>query len=167
VRGAPIGAPVILGVAGLHNSGKTTLLEVLIPAVIGAGFTVATVKHIAHGDLDIDKGGSDTHRHKRAGATVAAAVSDTEAVYFHGKAHTLEEVLSRLEQLGPFDLVLVEGYKGSSIPKIVVGGAQHAGRAAYTWNGEQADAVRIASGLIGQLRKRASKAQQKEGKQGR
>ncbi len=152
---------MIVGVAGLQNSGKTTLLELLIPLIAAAGFTVATVKHIAHNDLRVDTGGTDTHRHRRAGARLAVAASDTETVYFHGGGRPLDEVLARLEALEAPDLVLVEGFKRSTLPKIVIGAVEHGGEARWRWDGTPKGAASIAEDLMTEVR--AERARSRKG----
>lgn len=150
-------SPMIVGIAGYQNSGKTTLVELLIPRVRGAGFKVATVKHIAHNDLRIDVGGSDTARHRKAGAHLSVAVSDGETVFFHEAGRTLEDVLRRIEQLEAPDLVLVEGFKGSAYPKIVIGAVEHGGLARWRWDGTPESAASIAEDLMIEIRgKRAA-----------
>ena len=37
--------PAVLAVSGLHNSGKTTLLEKLLPALRSRGLKVGIIKH--------------------------------------------------------------------------------------------------------------------------
>jgi molybdopterin-guanine dinucleotide biosynthesis protein B len=149
---APWRDPMILGVAGYQGAGKTTLVELVVARVVESGFTVATVKHVAHGDLRVDAGGTDTERHRRAGARAAVAVSDEETVYFHSARHGLDEVLARVSQMDDFDLVLVEGFKASPLPKIVVGEVEHGGRALFRWDGTAPDAARIAEQIMEQLR---------------
>ena len=71
---APTGGPVVLGVVGRPNSGKTTLIEQLIPELIRRGLRVGTVKRVARFDIDVP--GKDSWRHGQAGAdayTVASA----------------------------------------------------------------------------------------------
>jgi molybdopterin-guanine dinucleotide biosynthesis protein MobB len=143
---------MILGVAGYQNSGKTTLIELIAPRVCAAGFTVATVKHIAHDDLRVDAGGSDTQRHRQAGATLAAAVSDAETVYFHGGGNSLDQVLARIAALDAPDLILVEGFKRSGLPKIVIGTVQHGGPAKWRWDGTPEGAAQVAQEILVELR---------------
>lgn len=143
---------MILGVAGLQGSGKTTLVEQLVQRITASGYSVGTVKHVAHGDLRVDTGGKDTERHRRAGARAAVAVSDEETVYFHSTRHDLEQVLAKLAQLDTFDLVLVEGFKASPLPKIVVGPVEHGGPERFRWDGSAPDAARIAEEIMEQLR---------------
>ena len=58
----------ILSFVGRSNSGKTTLIERVIPELVRAGYKVATVKHAGHG-FDLDTEGKDSWRHKQAGAS--------------------------------------------------------------------------------------------------
>jgi molybdopterin-guanine dinucleotide biosynthesis protein B len=108
----------VFGVTGWKNSGKTTLVEALVRELTTRGWQVATVKH-AHHDFDIDKEGTDSFRHRKAGAKEVAIVSGRRWALMHELGEedepTLEEVLSRLS---PADLVLVEGYKRGSHQKI-------------------------------------------------
>jgi molybdopterin-guanine dinucleotide biosynthesis protein B len=108
----------VFGVTGWKNSGKTTLVEALVRELTGRGWRVATVKH-AHHDFDIDKEGTDSFRHRKAGAKEVAIVSGRRWALMHELGEegepTLEDVLSRLS---PADLVLIEGYKRGSHRKI-------------------------------------------------
>ena len=108
----------VFGVTGWKNSGKTTLVEALVSELTRRGWTVATVKH-AHHDFDIDKRGTDSFRHRQAGAREVAIVSDRRWALMHelqGEAEPhLEDILARLS---PADIVLVEGYKRDSHKKI-------------------------------------------------
>ena len=57
----------VVGFAGYSGSGKTHLVERLIPALKLRGLRVSVVKH-AHHKFDIDHEGKDTFRHREAGA---------------------------------------------------------------------------------------------------
>ena len=104
---------------GRSNTGKTTVIERLIPILVGKGLKVAVIKHHPH-DFEIDKPGKDTYRYKQAGATMAilasphkvAVVEDTETEL------TLEEIITRY--IHDVDLLIVEGFKREEIPKIEV-----------------------------------------------
>ncbi len=108
----------VLGITGWKNSGKTTLTEKLVAELVQRGWTVSTVKH-AHHDFDIDKPGADSFRHREAGATEVAIVSDRRWALMHELRNeeepTLDDILSRL---APCDIVLVEGYKREAHKKI-------------------------------------------------
>jgi molybdopterin-guanine dinucleotide biosynthesis protein B len=108
----------VFGITGWKNSGKTTLTERLVAELSRRGWKVSTVKH-AHHDFDIDKEGTDSFRHRQAGASEVAIVSGRRWALMHelrGEDEpTLVEVLQRL---APCDLVLVEGYKREGHKKI-------------------------------------------------
>ena len=113
----------VFGVTGWKNAGKTTLTERLVAEFVRRGWRVATVKH-AHHAADIDKPGTDSFRHRAAGATEVALVTGARYAIVHEmgreqEATTLDEVLARL---APADLVLVEGFKRDGHPKIEVRG---------------------------------------------
>lgn len=111
-------APLALGVVGPRGSGKTTLIEQLIPALRRRGVIVAAIKHHAHLTTD-DGEGTDTARFARAGAseTLLAGPGGVVRRSSQEGPHTLEQVL---EMIGPVDVVLVEGYSQSEIPKVLV-----------------------------------------------
>ena len=64
----------VFGITGWKNSGKTGLTERLVTELTRRGWKVSTVKH-AHHDFDIDKEGTDSFRHRQAGASEVAIVS--------------------------------------------------------------------------------------------
>ena len=107
-------------ITGWKNSGKTTLTERLVTELSRRGFRIATVKH-AHHDFDIDQPGTDSFRHRAAGAAEVAIVSGRRWALMHelkgDSEPSLEEILSRLS---PVDLVLVEGYKRERHAKLEV-----------------------------------------------
>ena len=110
----------VLGIAGWKNSGKTTLTERLIGELTGRGLTVSTIKH-AHHDAEIDLPGTDTRRHRAAGAKEVLLATDQRFALIHELQGADEpDFASLLERLGPADLVLVEGFKRVAIPKIEV-----------------------------------------------
>jgi molybdopterin-guanine dinucleotide biosynthesis protein MobB len=105
----------VIGVCGLSGSGKTTLLEQLVPLLKARGLAVAVVKHDAHG-LDVDRPGKDSDRLFRAGADVLVHDPRQGLLRFHASNLSLPQVIERLG--GAYDVVLVEGHKGSPGPKL-------------------------------------------------
>ena len=109
----------IISIVGKSNSGKTTLIENLIPELTKRGYRVATIKHNVHG-FNIDHEGKDSWRHKKAGAcatviacpTRVALIEDIESDY------SLDEI--RDKYIKRADIILAEGYKGNPFPKIEV-----------------------------------------------
>ncbi|MDG1737446.1 MAG: bifunctional molybdopterin-guanine dinucleotide biosynthesis adaptor protein MobB/molybdopterin molybdotransferase MoeA [Paracoccaceae bacterium] len=126
----------VFGVTGWKNGGKTGLMERLVSEISGRGFIVSTIKH-AHHSADIDHEGTDTHRHRLAGARQVilsspqrwAKMTEIDA----DQEPSLEALVARIEGA---DLVLVEGYKSASHPKV---------EAFRSANGHQPLAIRNAS----------------------
>jgi molybdopterin-guanine dinucleotide biosynthesis adapter protein len=101
----------IFGLTGWSGSGKTTLIRRLVPALIGRGLRVSTMKHAHHG-FDMDKPGKDSYVHREAGAVEVMISSRNRWVLQHenreGPEPPMEELL---RYMSPVDLVLIEGFK--------------------------------------------------------
>jgi molybdopterin-guanine dinucleotide biosynthesis protein MobB len=112
-------ATPIISIVGKSNSGKTTLVEKLIPELVKRGYRVATIKHNKHG-FDIDHEGKDSWRHKKAGAcaTVIACPTRIALIEDIESDQTLDEI--RDKYIKEADVILAEGYKGNPFPKIEV-----------------------------------------------
>lgn len=110
---------VALCIVGRSNTGKTTLIERLVPEFKGRGFRVAVVKH-SEQVVDWDQPGKDTYRFAKAGSdAVLLSTKDRVLVNFlTGKTLPFEESLRYIG--GDCDLVLVEGYHETQLPKIEV-----------------------------------------------
>jgi molybdopterin-guanine dinucleotide biosynthesis protein MobB len=100
----------VIAIVGHQGSGKTTLIEKLIPALKARGLTVSTIKHTHHHQIELDVPGKDSHRHRVAGASEVIVASD--AGWARLAASTEPASLPiLLGQLRPVDVVLVEGFK--------------------------------------------------------
>ena len=55
-------------IKGVHNSGKTTLVAGIIKELTARGHTVGTIKDIHAEDFAMDRPGTDTFVHRKAGA---------------------------------------------------------------------------------------------------
>ena len=110
----------VLGFAAFSGTGKTTLLEKLIPQLTERGIRIGMVKH-AHHDFDIDKPGKDSYRLRKAGAQQVLIASGKRQALMTEQATPqeprLDELITRLD-LDSIDLVLVEGFKHVAFPKI-------------------------------------------------
>ncbi|MCP4638030.1 MAG: molybdopterin-guanine dinucleotide biosynthesis protein B [Methyloversatilis sp.] len=110
----------VFGFAGYSGSGKTTLIEQLIPRFVLEGLTVSLIKH-AHAGFDIDRPGKDSHRLREAGCTEVMLVSNNRWVLMHELRGRPEPSLDeQIAAMGDCDLLLVEGYKASPIPKLEI-----------------------------------------------
>ena len=108
-----------LAIVGRHNSGKTTLIEQLIAALVERGHDVGSVKHHSHVGFDIDYPGKDSYRHRAAGAseTVIAAPGQMARIKtVEGEAECADIVRS----MPGHDVVVVEGYRKSGLPTIEI-----------------------------------------------
>jgi len=110
----------IVCVVGRSNSGKTTLIERVVPELVRAGYRVATIKHAGHG-FDLDTEGKDSWRHKRVGASSVVVVSNDRLAMFADLSGpmTAEEVRDRFLDAS-YDVIIAEGWKSLDGPKIVI-----------------------------------------------
>lgn len=111
-----MGKPVVIAVSGVKNSGKTTLIETMLPLLTEAGLNVAVVKHDGH-CFDPDPPGTDTGRFMAAGAA-GTAIFDGEKFKIVKKQPVTEDVL--IGQFPEADLILLEGFKYTTWPKLEV-----------------------------------------------
>ncbi|MFO7773821.1 MAG: molybdopterin-guanine dinucleotide biosynthesis protein B [Dehalococcoidia bacterium] len=109
----------IVSIVGKSGSGKTVLMEQLIAEFKRRGFKVAALKH-SRGGIEMDYRGKDSWRYAQAGSDAVLVSSPGKLVYIKKLDHELnmEEIMPILDQ--EFDLVLVEGFQKSRIPKIEV-----------------------------------------------
>lgn len=108
----------VIGIAGWKNSGKTTLTVGLVAELSRRGWRVSTIKR-AHHDADIDHEGTDTFRHREAGASEVILATGRRWALVHELRDEEEPALDDLlARLAPCDLVVVEGFKCGSHPKI-------------------------------------------------
>ncbi|MEM7489329.1 MAG: molybdopterin-guanine dinucleotide biosynthesis protein B [Pseudomonadota bacterium] len=96
-----------MGIAGHKNGGKTTLTERLVRHLTDQGLTVSTLKRTHHA-LDLETPGTDSHRHRVAGARQTLLASDARLAILEEGARDLQSLLTRLS---PCDVVLAEGWK--------------------------------------------------------
>ena len=111
--------PPIVSIVGKSDTGKTTLLEKLVPELRARGYRIGTIKHDVH-DFDIDHRGKDSWRHKQAGAHTVAISSPTKVALVKDveTEETLDSLASKYFQ--DVDIILTEGYKKEDKPKIEV-----------------------------------------------
>jgi molybdopterin-guanine dinucleotide biosynthesis protein B len=108
----------VLHIVGFKKVGKTTLIERLVAELIARGYRVGTVKH-HHSGFHADLVGTDTWRHRQAGATTVALVTPTQVVLFRDAVEN-DSLERLLPQFAGHDIVLVEGFHEVLGPKIEV-----------------------------------------------
>lgn len=109
----------IVSIVGRSNSGKTTLIERLIPELKRLGYRIATIKHNIHG-FDIDHEGKDSWRHKKAGAQLTVVASPYRVALIEDTERDYDIADLRARYVRDVDLILLEGFKGNPYPKIEV-----------------------------------------------
>lgn len=109
--------PVIVSFVGRSESGKTTLIEKLIPVLLRRGLRVGTIKHTHH-TPELDRSGKDSARHLAAGAsTVVLASSGQIQLVKTGVNGGLGGLVRYFDDV---DLLITEGFKQERTPKIEV-----------------------------------------------
>lgn len=111
----------LFGLSGFKNSGKTTLTAALIAEFSARGFKVSSVKH-AHHEFDLDQPGTDTDKHRRAGAREVVIASARRWALMHeiGADESEPDLHELVRHMAPADLILAEGFKSEAHPKILL-----------------------------------------------
>ena len=109
----------IISFVGYSGSGKTTFIEQLIPVIKSRGFSVAVIKHDAH-RFQIDYEGKDSYRFFEAGSDLVAICSAEKSAIIkrNRECPDVHEMIDTLP--GVYDVIIVEGYRTSDLPKIGV-----------------------------------------------
>ena len=109
--------PPVISIVGKSESGKTTLIEQLIPELKRRGYRIGIVKHAHHG-FDMDRKGKDSYRHRQAGAdTVMIASPGQIAMIKNVAGECLDDLLPYFNDM---DLLITEGFKSDRAPKIEI-----------------------------------------------
>jgi len=112
----------IISIVGKKNSGKTTLIEKIIPELKKRGYRVGVIKHDVH-QFEIDYPGKDTYRIRQAGADIVAIVSDKKIAMIRTTNNELQTTCLDEIALWLFpdvDIIITEGYKRLNKPKIEI-----------------------------------------------
>ncbi len=104
---------------GTSGSGKTTLLEKLIPLLVERGYRVGVIKRCGR-TFQIDYQGKDSYRLKQAGAAQVLVNNPQQLAFISDLTAGVELKQLIEDHFQNVDIVLVEGHKSSSYPKIAV-----------------------------------------------
>lgn len=113
------GNPPVISIVGLSDTGKTTFIEKLIPRLKDLDLKVAVVKHDVHG-FEIDTPGKDSWRFGHAGADGYSVASPARLAVIKRLDGELDPSDIAAIHFSDCDVVLTEGYKRLSFPKIEV-----------------------------------------------
>lgn len=112
----------LLAIVGWSGTGKTTLLQQVIPILLSKGIRAGLIKHTHH-EMDVDTPAKDSYLLRKAGASqVMVASSERWALMCETpekQSIDLPYLLSRMDH-SVLEIVLVEGFKEESVPKIVL-----------------------------------------------
>jgi molybdopterin-guanine dinucleotide biosynthesis protein B len=112
---------LIISIVGYSNSGKTRLLEKMIPILKAKGYSLGVIKKTGEEFL-LDQPGKDTYKFGQAGAD-GVVLSGAGHIAFFGQMDDSENsILDRIEQsfFSEQDIILTEGFKKENKPKIAV-----------------------------------------------
>lgn len=105
-------------VAASSNSGKTTVIEKIVRILKERGLRVAVVKHASKG-FELDREGKDSWKFREAGADTVVLIGPGQTAVMKQTGQQPDD--TELERLiGTVDLVIKEGFKTESGPKIEV-----------------------------------------------
>ena len=107
----------VMAVCGLKNSGKTTLISALVRELSSRGYRTAVIKHDGH-DFACDVPGTDSSQFMEAGACGAAVYS--EGRLFVHRLGFSGDALALISLFPGADVVIIEGMKDSTLPKMEV-----------------------------------------------
>jgi molybdopterin-guanine dinucleotide biosynthesis adapter protein len=107
----------IICIVGKSESGKTTLIEKLIPELKKRGYRIGSIKHTCQA-FDIDKKGKDSWRHRKAGADIVVVASTNKIAMI--KDNDCESLDCLEKYFNGVDLVIAEGFNKENIPKIEI-----------------------------------------------
>lgn len=105
----------VISVYGYSKSGKTTTVERIIKELIKRNYTVGSVKEIHYEEFAIDMKGSNTDRHRKAGAGLVTARGLYETDILFKERLSMPEILKFYDQ----DFVILEGVTDFEVPKIL------------------------------------------------
>lgn len=106
----------VFSVVGNKDTGKTTLTTRIIKELCNRGFSVGTVKH-SHHSMIMDKEGTDTFKHKSAGAKTVVGIGSTTFFNVDNQL-PLDRILFLIKLIDEPDFVVIEGFKDYPYPKI-------------------------------------------------
>ncbi len=143
-------SPLVIGIYGTSNSGKTTLITELIRQLAQREFRIGTIKQTDK-PISMDVPEKDTWRHKDAGANIVVFSSTTETTFLLPTQINVSMTIEKMTQLLDLDIIFIEGANDPSIPKIRIGSKDLRENTLFTYDG---DINNLLNYIQGKIRKR-------------
>jgi len=112
--------PIVFGIYGVSNSGKTNLIVELVKTLKFQGFKVAAVKK-SDKNIGIDTNGKDTYKYGEAGSDLVVFSSPVETDFLIKNEMDEDEIVQNIKKMLDVDIILVEGCIAEDVPKIKIG----------------------------------------------
>ena len=134
--------PVIVGIYGESNSGKTVLIEKIVRQLTIESYRVATIK-ITDKKIGVDTEGKDTWRHSKAGSNLVVFSSDSETDFLLKQKLYSDEIIKIISKIDDFDIVIIEGAREKNIPKIRIGNIEKRENTIFTFDDNFDEVIKI------------------------
>lgn len=134
--------PTVFGIYGHSDAGKTTLMTRLVSQLTDEEYKVATVKR-TNKHITMDTSNKDTWRHHDAGASLVVFSSRCETDFLFHAPMSIPEIIRRINLLGSYDIILVEGADEPMIPKIRLGAGKKRSNTIASYSGDVKEVIRL------------------------
>ncbi len=134
--------PVIFGIYGRSNTGKTTLIKGIIKKLSEEGFKIASIK-ISDKKIDIDTEGKDSFEHAQAGSKLVVISSREETDFLIKEKKEIKTIIHQICNIGKYDLILIEGAKDKFISKIRLGDIKQRENTILTYSGNFKELIEL------------------------
>jgi len=125
----------VFGIYGRSGSGKTNLIVKIIKQLSNEGFRVASVK-ISDKKINIDINGKDSWKHSKAGAKLVVLSSKVETDFLLNQREDILEIISQINCIDYFDLIIIEGANDDFTQKIRIGNIKERKNTILSYNGD-------------------------------
>jgi len=125
----------VIGIYGKSNTGKTTLISDIIKQLSTEGYSIASVK-ISDKKIGIDKKGKDTWKYENAGAQLVVLSSPKETDFLIKKPKDIVEIISQINLIAKYDLIIIEGANDKFTQKIRIGDIKKRDNTIFTYIGD-------------------------------
>jgi molybdopterin-guanine dinucleotide biosynthesis adapter protein len=130
----------VIGIYGKSGTGKTTLITGIIKKLSNEGLKIATIK-ITNKNIEVDTKGKDTWKHSEAGAGLVVLSSPKETDFLIKKHKDISKIITLINQIDKYDLIIVEGANDKDTPKIRIGDIDKRDNTIFTYLGNLEEVI--------------------------